>query len=162
MDTLSHLIFSLAGGYMLKKGLMLDSSNLSIFLLALASVSIDVDHSLTFLGLTDTFLLHNLLMVAVFTIITFIAFGGEKALLISTMLYGHMLMDMNTGIYGIPLIYPLSSREFIIPPAWEIVLLGDTRNPVVSRTGISLTLYFGLIGLLIAQYKIRKKRRQAS
>ena len=56
---------------------------------------------------------------------------------------------MVQGIYGILLFYPFIETTYLIPKKWEIYLGGDPTSPIVSTFGIGITLYFGLILLII-------------
>jgi membrane-bound metal-dependent hydrolase YbcI (DUF457 family) len=159
MDPLTHVILSLAGGYLLACGLNLKVEYYTVPLLAVASTLIDVDHLLPVRNITDTLILHNIATVVLATLILRLFSGWNNAVILFIMLVGHLLLDMNTGIYGIPLFYPLSTGTYLIPKGWEIWFLDDSRLTFVSRTGIALSLYFGLIGLTVFMDKIRKKRR---
>ncbi|MFC2162147.1 metal-dependent hydrolase [Candidatus Altiarchaeota archaeon] len=151
MDPLTHLLLSLAGGYLLAYGLKLRLHRLTIPVLSLSSLAIDVDHVLPIFDVSKALIFHNLVAIAIFSAVLWLATGWKNGLVLLVMLFGHLVMDMNTGIYGIPLLYPLSSATYLIPESWEVRLMNESSLTVISRTGISLSLYMGFIaGIILA------------
>jgi len=168
MDSLTHLMLSLAGGYLLAFGLGIKSRPYLVPAGALASLLIDVDHIPAHFGVAHTLALHNLPFVLVAGAFIGVLFGLEAGLVACAMLSGHLLLDMNTGLYGIPVFYPLSKASVMIPESWELWLFSDPSYTVVSRTGIALAAYLGLIALIIfffsrrAAWRRRHTRTQSS
>ena len=140
---------SLAGGYLLAYGLGAKLKPYVVPLAALISLLIDVDHLPAHFDVAHTLVLHNLAFVLFAAIIMRILLGWEIGLITGIMLFGHLLLDMNLGLYGIPVFYPLSKMSFMIPESWEVWLFNDQSYTVISRTGIALAAYFGLISLVI-------------
>lgn len=157
MDTLSHLIFSLAGGYLTAYAAKMKVKAHTVPLLAVASLLIDVDHMLPHLGVTSTLLLHNIAFTALAAYIAYRFIGHDAGVLSAVMLAGHLLLDMNTGIYGIPLLYPITSQLYLIPSTWEFYVFGDPRYTIISRTGIALLLYGAFIAA--ASYLVWRRAR---
>ncbi len=60
------------------------------------------------------------------------------------MLFNHIPFDMVYGMYGVPLFYPLSKKLYMLPPL-ELNLFGRPSNPLVSKYGMALLIYFGTI-----------------
>jgi hypothetical protein len=141
MDPLTHLIISLAAGYLISMNLGMRLGRFTIPILATASILIDVDHLILPLGVSGTLVLHNFLAVVALAILMRWAFGFEHALLFGCMLVGHLILDMNTGVYGIPFLYPLAGWEIMIPRWAEVFLFNDPRYTLISRTGLGLAAY---------------------
>ena len=161
MDSLTHLVLALAGGYVLVLGRGVRLRPHVVPAAALASLLIDVDHIPPHFGVAHTLVLHNLAFVLVVAALTRLLPGLEIGLLACVMLVGHLLMDMVYGLYGIPLFYPLSAAGVMIPKAWEIWLFGDESYAVVSRTGIGLAIYAAFTSAFILAPGRRGKRLSA-
>jgi len=149
MDSLTHLILSLAGGYLLACGLRLKLRPQTIPALGAASLLIDVDHLLPHFGIAHTLVLHNVFVVLAAAALVGYFSRKEWGVIFFVMLMGHLFFDMNSGIYGAPLFYPLAKTGFLIPDGWEVWLFNDQRYTVVSKAGISLAAYAGLIAAVI-------------
>lgn len=148
MDSLFHFVFALVGGYVLVKGLGVKYNPYTLVLLSLSSLLIDLDHLTVFIGLSETLRLHNI-FIALIPLLFYIIYRNIYFIVFTVMLLGHLIADMVQGMYGIPLFYPLTRTTYLIPKNWEIYLGGDPTSPIVSTFGIGITLYFGLILLII-------------
>jgi hypothetical protein len=157
MDSLSHLLISLAGGLLIIRFLKIKGGLWKVSVYAILSLLIDVDHILTFFGITKILLLHNLFAITLISAMVWLIRKNDEWLLLWSMLLGHLLMDMHTGVYGIPILLPLSTHNFLIPAFLELWFLGDPSYPIVSKTGIAFFLY-GLILAIIAFASYRKSR----
>jgi len=142
-------MISLTGGYIILKNLNQYNTR-ALLILSLTSLLIDVDH---FTGLS-TLVIHNITVLAL-TTVAYIYLKTKKqekyaayTLAFTVMLGGHLLMDMTQGMYGIPLLYPLSSELYMMPARWDITLPWDYTSNVISRHGIALLLYYGAVFLL--------------
>lgn len=146
MDSLYHFIFALVGGYVLVRGFGVVYSFPVLFALAFASVLIDLDH------MGDSLAFHNLFVLVPLILLFLVAFfrGYRRirlySLVLSVMVYGHLLSDMGYG-RGVPLFYPLVGSLFSVPYFMLEVNF-------VSRFGVVLLLYFGVIALLILGCKV--------
>ena len=148
MDSLFHFVFALVGGYALVKGLGVKYNPYTLVLLSLSSLLIDLDHLSVFIGLSESLKLHNI-FIALIPLLAYIIYRNIYFIVFTVMLLGHLIADTVQGIYGIPLFYPLTKTTYLIPKKWEIYLGGDPTSPIVSTFGIGITLYFGLILLII-------------
>jgi hypothetical protein len=151
MDALFHFAMSFAGGYILMKGMNADFRLRHLFLLSLVAGLIDIDHIISIIP--KTMIAHNLLFIIGLPLIFFHIFRLMKkqrmqvfSLVLIVMWIGHLLADMISGMYGVPLFYPLS-HSFVIAPA-----------------GIAIGIYFGLIFsiMLISAFidKMKAKRNR--
>ncbi len=145
MDSLSHLMLAFGGGLLFVLWSKAKIRHYEVAAFAIASTFIDVDHLLPHYGLANTLLLHNLVVAALLSVVTALLFGRARGALASVMLAGHLLFDMVSGLYGIPLLYPLSETTYLIPEAWELWLFGDPSYTVASRTGIALSAYAAVV-----------------
>ena len=154
MDTLFHFVLALAGGYMLVKGLGVRYNLIVIVFLASLSILIDIDH---FIGVKIP-IFHNIFLAIIFPgILLLIVYFYNKEwielqvylFVFMIMLFGHLLADMIIGMYGIPLLYPLSNTLYMIPRSWEVYLGNDPGSPLASTFGIAMAIYFGLIGFVV-------------
>jgi hypothetical protein len=141
MDPLTHFIIASAAGYILAGAAGMRIRGYMVPVLAVLALFIDVDHLLPLIGVTRTLVLHNIAFVAAAGLIVYGFAGRDAGIIFSTMLAGHLLFDMNSGIYGIPIAYPLSGRLFLIPKEWELGLFGYSSYPLISRTGLAATFY---------------------
>ncbi len=154
MDSLSHLALACAGGYLLYFGMKLKLKGWQVLTLIGLSIIIDIDHLLPKFGIAKTLVFHNLATVCIIAIVAWKLFGKDGALVASVLLFGHILMDTNSGIYGVPFFYPLSRADFLIPTWMEVHMFGDPRYPLITTLGISLAVYFGAIIGLVAYRKL--------
>jgi hypothetical protein len=141
MDPVTHYIVSLAAGYLLVSSLGLKVRRYTVPLLAALALLIDVDHLLPAAGITKNLIFHNIAAVLLAALVVWRIGGRGPAILFSSMLVGHLLFDMNTGMYGVPLLYPLSTVKYMVPHRWEIWLFHDSQYTILSTTGISLAIY---------------------
>jgi len=111
--------------------------------LAAASLLIDVDHLPPHFGIVHRLVLHNVFFLVFAGAAVGLSFGRSAGLVFGYMLFGHLLFDMVAGLYGVPLLWPLSGADFILPESWEVWLFGDPSYTVVSRVGLALAAYFG-------------------
>ncbi|MBN2250816.1 MAG: metal-dependent hydrolase [Candidatus Altiarchaeota archaeon] len=150
MDALYHVVFSLAGGFILARGLGINAGPLELGTLALFSMLPDLDHLTGYTRLHTGFII--LLPLIPYAILRIRDAYREKRgllLILAVMLYGHLLMDMVQGLYGVALFYPLTETLYLIPGRWEVYLDGDPTKPIVGTHGIGAALYFGLIALIL-------------
>jgi membrane-bound metal-dependent hydrolase YbcI (DUF457 family) len=155
MDPVTHFIVSLAAGYLLVLGLGLRIRSYTVPLLGTLALFIDVDHLLPVAGITKTLIFHNIAAVLLAALVVWRIGGRGPAIIFSSMLVGHILLDMNTGIYGVPLLFPLSTTKYLVPDSWEIWLFNDSRYTLLSRTGISLIIYSAY---LVGAYLVFRRR----
>lgn len=155
MDALFHAVFAYIGGYLLVKGLGWKYKPGALAVLALLSLIVDIEHLAENAGLRD---LHSHTLIIVFVPLTAYllmeltrSFPGTRhyVLIYSVMLFSHLCMDMIEGMYGIPLLYPLSDRLYLIPGDWEAYLNGNQTEPIIATQGIGVAIYFGVIALII-------------
>ena len=151
MDALFHFTFSLAGGFLLACGLNKRYSAPAIVFLSALSLAPDLEHVI---GCGDILMLHNIFIPLAVLLLYFplkragpYAHWADYAIILAVMLFGHLCMDMVQGLYGIPLLYPLSEKPYLIPEGWEVYLGGDRTKPIVSTYGIGAAMYFSAIGL---------------
>ena len=142
-------MISLTGGYIILQNLK-QYNTLALLILSLISLMVDVDH---FTGLS-TLVIHNITVLAL-TTVAYIYLRRKKQeryaaymLALAVMLGGHLLTDMTQGMYGIPLLYPLSSELYMMPARWDITLPWDYTSNIISRQGIALLIYYGAVFLL--------------
>jgi membrane-bound metal-dependent hydrolase YbcI (DUF457 family) len=142
-------MISLTGGYIILRNLNQYNTR-ALLALSLTSLLIDVDH---FTGLS-TLVIHNITPLAL-TTLAYIYLHRKKqeryaayTLAFTVMLGGHLLMDMVQGMYGIPLLYPLSTELYLMPAGWDLTLPWDNTSNIISRHGIALFLYYGAVFLL--------------
>jgi|GEM_PF-1138625 len=169
MDVLFHFVMSFAGGYVLLKGIR--SGRYfgwgKLFLLSFLVGMIDLEHLTN--HTPENVLTHSLIFMLGLPLLLFLAFrfadsriskSGEKderfkglqaySLVAMVMLIGHLLADMISGIYGIPLLYPLSTRLFLLPYSWNIAYSGSY---VIANEGIAVALYFALVFICVIAHK---------
>lgn len=173
MDALFHFVFQLVGGYVLIKGLNARFNIFILIFLAFCSLLVDVEHVLPHLAsiippldFLDHIKFHTIFIVfiplLILSVLYFIKKGtGELysyLLAFSVMLLGHLIADMITGMYGIPLFYPFSDTLYMIPKSWEVPFFGDPYMFIVSTYGIAMLIYFGGIGAIIFLEKILRKK----
>jgi hypothetical protein len=167
MDALFHFAMSFAGGYILMKGMNADFRLRHLFLLSLVAGLIDIDHIISIIP--KTMIAHNLLFIIGLPLIFFHIFRLMKkqrmqvfSLVLIVMWIGHLLADMISGMYGVPLFYPLSGGLFLIPPAWNFIEIDHSF--VIAPAGIAIGIYFGLIFsiMLISAFidKMKAKRNR--
>ena len=124
MLTIEHFLLSLLAG--LGVGLHFQNKTrkfLMIFLMALATACIDLDHLLPIYQDTGIKIFHNFFVFILIPFVLFLAFyayegrknssvGQRACLSLSVMFLGHMLLD---GVFGtLPLFYPFRSEMFTI------------------------------------------------
>jgi len=155
MDALFHFAMSFAGGYILLKGLRVDFRWRDLFLLSVLAGLIDLDHIISVLP--QTLIVHNLTFVLGLPLLLFLVFRYMKrdklqvySLVVMVMLIGHLLADMITGVYGVPLFFPFYSRLFMIPHTWNFIEVDHSY--VIAPAGIAVALYFGLIFSILFVY----------
>ena len=157
MDALFHFVFQLVGGYVLLTGLKIRFNILILILLAFCSLLVDVEHIFTYLGIFGWLKLHTIFVVIIPSLILLLLYFIKKGsyelyaylLTFSVMLFGEILADMITGMYGIPLLYPFSDTLYMIPKSWEICFFDNCSMKFVSTHGIAMLIYFGVISLII-------------
>jgi hypothetical protein len=174
MDALFHFAMSFAGGYVLLKG-MKGGRHFGwgrLFLLSLLVGLIDLEHVMG--HAPEIVFTHNLTFVLGAPLLLFLAFGWMKrsgrigkeageglqlySLAAMVMLIGHMLADMIGGLYGIPLLFPFSTRLFLMPQSWNLFEIDHSY--VVATAGIAVALYFGIVFLaVIAHDRYARKRK---
>jgi len=163
MDTLSHFVLALLGGYALVKGLGQKHGLLPLAALAFLSVLIDADH-FWFRRLD----MHNVFVVG-FLALSAIAFSFLKkarlrdyAAILAVMVCGHLLIDMGYG-QGVALFYPLTRGIYALPQVGvEMtsalqVHTGDIdklSEVVISPMGVALSAYAGVIFLMIGARRL--------
>ncbi|MFH0862731.1 MAG: hypothetical protein V1875_06865 [Candidatus Altiarchaeota archaeon] len=125
--------------------------------LAAVSLLVDVDHLPPHFGFVHRLVLHNVFFLLFAGAAVGLLLGRGVGLVFAYMLLGHLLFDMVGGMYGVPLMWPLSRADFILPESWEVWLFGDPSYTVVSRMGLAMAAYFG-----IALFSIFCLRRRAS
>ncbi len=124
MQTIEHFLLALLAG--LGVGLHFQNKTrkyLMIFLMALATACIDLDHLLPIYQDTGIKIFHNFFVFILIPFVLFLAFyayegrknssvGQRACLSLSVMFLGHMLLD---GVFGtLPLFYPFRSEMFTI------------------------------------------------
>ncbi len=146
MQSIVHFLLSIVAGLAIAPHIENRTKKYSlIFLLALATTSIDLDHFLPFYQETGIKIFHNVFVFVVFPIALFLAFclyerkKGSSimqrvSLLLCIMFVGHMFLDaISAG--GLPLFYPLSSFKFTIG---EMAVASD--SPVFSLTSAQVLM----------------------
>jgi len=167
MDVLFHFVMAFAGGYVLLKGVR-SGRHFGwgrLFLLSFLVGLIDVEH------LTghppEVVFTHNLTFALGLPLLLFLAFryadkkrNGENAtlktlqvcsLVAMVLLIGHLLADMISGIYGIPLLFPFSASLFLLPYSWNLIEINGSY--VIATEGIAVALYFALVFLCVIAHK---------
>jgi membrane-bound metal-dependent hydrolase YbcI (DUF457 family) len=157
-------MLSLAGGYILVKGMRLDYKIWTVILLALLSVLIDEDHFWF-----QRLYLHNIFIVTALALATlaFYLMKQEKAkgyaMILTVMVIGHLLVDMSYG-QGLHLMYPLSRDLYVLPQIGvgvnkdlqvEVAKSSSLTECIITPTGVVLAAYFGLIFAMIAAKKFQ-------
>jgi hypothetical protein len=178
MDSLTHLVLSLSGGYILLKGLNGRVNIYALSLVAFASLFIDLDH------IFNRFFSHMLYLHSVYVFILLLPpllalllssrYGGMKRagrtlfvylLAFTVFLAGHMLFDMIDG-QGIPVLYPFSKANYVLPQAGiclkgghiPSLITGDSFTEcIIAPMGIAFLAYYGLIFFIIALNRLVKK-----
>ena len=139
------------------KGMGLNYGLLRVSILAFFSLFIDLSHVIGILGL-----FHNVFVLA-FLILLYLWFSWNNSensknylLIFLVMVAGHFIADMIFGI-GIPLLFPFSNSYYLIPQygiclrkyGIYIAQGSDLVECLVTPFGIALTLYFGIIALVV-------------
>jgi len=139
-------MISLSGGYILLKALNQYDTRI-LMLLSIFSLLPDLDH---FIGQKIP-ILHNLSIILLLLAASIILYKKKQIthanylITLTVMLTGHLLMDMVGGLYGIPLLYPLNSELILMPAGWDKTLPWDDTSNIISRLGIAMLLYYGLV-----------------
>lgn len=161
MDPLFHLVLTFTGGFLLLKGLDVDFRAEVIFILSILSCMIDVDHFLNM----KVHIFHNVFptILLPFLLMMFFHLKGRKKgfyYMMAFMVMGtlNLLADMVNGC-AVPLFYPLSNAEFMIPYNWVMYLPWRPSTQIISRMSIALSIYFGLIFSIILAGKYLRNRR---
>jgi membrane-bound metal-dependent hydrolase YbcI (DUF457 family) len=153
MDFLFHFVISLVGGFVFLELTKTKYSPFHLLALTLLSLSIDVQH------LFEAFNVYPVFHAVYFALIPSAAalfFFSRKqmqlaaySLALSLMLFGHLLSDMIQGLYGVPLLYPLSRHLFMLPNDLSFILPSDAAcfqsSPIIGAAGLAMALYFGLV-----------------
>ncbi len=162
MDTLFHFTLAIVGAYILMDGLKIRYNFKILFLLSVISLSLDGISLLlhtTNVMRHDIPLSHNIFLAIVLPLVIYVTFPKkglkDYSIIIMVLLVGHLVSDMITftdsngisvfNIYGPPLFFPLSDKLYLIP---------DFKFKLISSAGIALTIYFGIIFLIL---KLKKK-----
>jgi len=166
MDALFHFALSFAGGYILLRGLKIDFRLWHLLAISLAAGLIDIDHIIT----TSPAVLyaHNVIFIIGLPAASCMAFRYLRqerlavySLLFTVMWAGHLLMDMIAGMYGIPLLFPLSGHLFMIPQNWNFIEIENSY--AIAPAGIAVAAYFALVFaiiLLLSGFKNRAVQAQ--
>lgn len=152
MDALFHLIFSLAGGFILSENLKTKNRVLVIPLLSILSLFPDIEHIIS-ASTTDSLIRFHGLYIILIPLTAYLVLEATKKhsetkknlLIFTVMITGHLIMDTVSGMYGVYLLYPFNEKTYLIPKNWEIYLLGDETKPLASTYGIGAAIYFGLV-----------------
>ncbi len=141
-------MISFTGGYIILQNIN-QYNRKTLLVLSIIPLMLDLDH-FTGLGIQ---VLHNVTVLALASA-AFIYLHKKKQekyaaymLALTVMLGGQLLMDTVQGMYGIPLLYPLSERLYMMPASWDITLPWDHTSSIMSRYGIALLLYYGAVFL---------------
>ena len=145
MESLSHFMLSLVGVMLWYYAVKEKPKWYIIPLLVSITVLIDIDHLLPKYEITKILIFHNLISITAVAVAVGMFIKKSYGILLWILLFGHLLMDMNNGIYGVPLFYPILKTTYLIPDSWSLYLFNDESYPVITKVGISLTIYFGLI-----------------
>ncbi len=147
MDSLFHFVLSLAGGFVFLELLKVKYQPWHLVAISFVSLFIDIQH------LFEAFNIPVIFHAFYFALIPLAAaayFRSAKqprlffySIALSLMLFGHLFADMISGMYGVPLLYPLSHTLFMLPAG--LVFFGS--SPVIGSAGIAMALYFALICL---------------
>jgi membrane-bound metal-dependent hydrolase YbcI (DUF457 family) len=155
MDALFHLVIAITGGFLLAEGLRMRYNRLVLISLSVLSMLPDLQHLIEYAGIKQNIELHSIFIAVIPLIIYAVLFFSKKwkeqrnyLLIFSVMLFGHLIMDTVSGINGIVLFYPLSSRSYLMPETWEVNLFGNPDKPLASTYGIGLAVYYGAIGMI--------------
>jgi hypothetical protein len=155
MDALFHLVIAITGGYLLAGSLRMKNSSLAIISLSVLSMLPDLEHLTEYIGIRLSIVLHSIFIILIPMLIYAALLFTKKwkeqrnyLLILSVLLFGHLIMDTVSGMNGIELFYPLSHRSYLMPEAWEIYLFGNHDKPLASTYGIGLAVYYGAIGLI--------------
>ena len=180
MDSLTHLILSLTGGYILLKGLNGKVNLYALSLIAVAALFIDIDHIFNRF-FSNTLSLHSVYVILLLSIPLFILaltsqYGSKNTkdtsrtlfvylLIFTVFLVGHMLFDMIDG-QGIPLFYPFSKTNYLLPQV-GICLRGDNMptlikgdsfsDCIIAPFGTAFLAYYGLICSIIVLKRVFQK-----
>lgn len=160
MDALFHLAMTFAGGYMLLRGLGVPFRWRELFLLSFIAGMIDTDHFYRPFG-EQYLLFHNLFFITIVPLAAYLAFthfGRKKLALYSLFMpvfwTGHLLMDMIEGMYGVTLLFPLSTQMFLLPDWMNIWSFGS--GYAIETAGWAAAMYFGIIFAILAANEYRK------
>jgi membrane-bound metal-dependent hydrolase YbcI (DUF457 family) len=155
MDALFHLVIAITGGYLLACSLRMKNSSLLIIFLSFFSMFPDLQHLTEYLGIKQNIELHSAFIVFIPLLIYVVLLFTKKwkeqrnyLLILSVLLFGHLVMDTMSGTNGIELFYPISGKSYLMPEAWEVNLCGNPDKPLASTYGIGLAVYYGVIGLI--------------
>jgi hypothetical protein len=161
MDALFHFAMSFAGGYIVLKGLKADFRLWELFLLSIIAGLIDIDH---ITGLRpEVLIFHNLAFAVGVPLVLIMIFRHYKkpklqafSLAAMVMLIGHLLADMITGMYGVPLLFPLYGGLFMIPQSWNFIEIDHSY--VIAPAGIAVAAYFAIVFSVALMFKNEKIR----
>ncbi len=157
MDVLFHFYLAAAAGALVTylRGFRLSAKTIAF--LAAASCLIDVDHLLLFVDIRLP-VLHNVFFISAVGVGTYYltrwaktdsAFAHDVAVVFYAMLWGQLLADTSYGLYGVPLVFPLSTTSFEVPRFFEQNISATIMSPPVTRLSVALTLYLAVIAAII-------------
>lgn len=172
MDSLTHLVLNFSAGYIFLKGIRADFRIWHLFILAFISQSLDMDHVFEYNRIEPFFdsifkntvsPMHNIFFI------TFISggiyFAGKYlknnkiqiySLALFFMFFGNIVMDTVSGMYGVPLFFPLTNKLVQIPPYWHFISVGHSY--VIQPMGIALLVYFSVVFAGVWGYNFLKKK----
>lgn len=157
MDILFHFYLAAAAGALVTYVRGFRRSVKTILFLAGVSCFIDVDHLLLFADIPLP-VLHNVFFISLAGIATYYlttwikqdaTFAHDVAVVFYVMLWGQILADTSYGLYGVPLLFPLSTTRFEIPRFFEQNISATIMSPPVTRLSVALTLYLAVIAAII-------------
>lgn len=170
MDVLFHFTLAIFSSYILLEHLKSTYNLKDLILLSIFPFSLDgvtrlyriIHHTLNIGPHLFSPLSHNIFIGILLPLIIYLISQTKKtkiySLIIMVLMIGHLLSDMITftdinGKYifnevGIPLFYPLSETLYLIPSP-QFTIFNSPGSLFISSAGIALSVYFGLILLII-------------
>ncbi len=164
MDSFSHSVLNVVGGYVFLKGAGLRFKTWHLFLLLPLSMLMDLDHVLSYYRLEpfrQQFLgslpspMHNIFLILTVctALYAFMSLFSRQSrhtytLALMVMMFGSLIFDMVGGMYGVPLFFPLSEKLYQIPSWWRFFPVGHSY--AIEPLGIALFIYFSVVGLSAA------------
>jgi len=149
-DVLFHFVFPLLA--LMIARIRFRHSLIIVFLLALSSALLDVDH---FFGMLPRGTLHNIFVTLLFPLSLYIiALASEKkgmyykniCLALLLVLFSHPMIDIFTGGAGVMLLYPISDQEFFFNTLrFGVPLPNGLTGYIISSNGIGLSIYTAMI-----------------